>query len=645
MNSVVLVLVAASMFVLAYRFYGAFLAEKVLRLDDARQTPAVSMSDGRDYVKTNRFVLFGHHFAAIAAAGPLIGPVLAAQYGVLPGALWILFGSVLGGAVHDLVILFASVRRKGSSLTQIARDETGPLTGAVTALAVFLILILSMAVLAIVVVGALAKSPWGTFTVAATIPLALVMGLWMYKIRPGKIGEASVIGVVGLIAATLAGPHLGSFAQYFTFSDKQIALALPVYGFIAATLPVWMLLCPRDYLSTWVKLGVIAMLAGGILLVHPVLQMPLVTQFVAGGGPVVPGPVFPFLFITIACGAVSGFHSLIASGTTPKMIPDEGAMRFIGYGAMVTEGFVALTALIAACALSPGDYFAMNSAAVAALVKPMGQNIDMNAVSALVMAKTGYAPVHIAELSTLVGERLVGRTGGGVALAVGMSSIFGKVPGLSGLLAYWYHFVIVFEALFILTAVDTGTRVARYLAQDALGKLYAPLGNRQNIPAVAFASLLVVCAWGWLVYNGSIMSLWPMFGVANQLLAVIALAVGTTVLLKMGRAKYAWTTACPMAFMAVTTTIAGIQNIFRFLTPEFAKTLPGANGPLFAWINVGLSVLLLGCVGVILFTSARKWRELLRTHKYADADGNVPTERIGSQTVPQNSVPVPVGVG
>ena len=620
MNSVVLVLVAACVFVIAYRFYGAFMAEKVLRVDDARKTPAETNADGRDFVKTNRFVLFGHHFAAIAAAGPLIGPVLAAQYGVLPGTLWILLGAVLGGAVHDLVILFASVRRNGDSLAKIARDETGPVTGAIASVAVLLILILSMAVLAIVVVGALAKSAWGTFTVAATIPLALLMGLWMYKIRPGKVGEASVIGVVGLVAATIVGGKLKELGWdgAFTFSDKTIALALPVYGFIAATLPVWMLLCPRDYLSTWVKLGVIGMLAGGILAVNPVLHMPAVTAFIAGKGPVIPGPLFPYLFITIACGAVSGFHSLIASGTTPKMVPSEGSMRFIGYGAMVTEGFVAITALIAACALHPGDYFAMNAAPVAALVKSMNGNVDMAAVSAKVVELTGYAPVEIGNLQNLVGERLVGRTGGGVALAVGMASIFGRVPGLSSLLAYWYHFVIVFEALFILTAVDTGTRVARYLMQDALGKLYKPLGNNKSVPAVAFSSLLVVGAWGWLVYNGTISSLWPMFGVANQLLAVVALAVGTTVLLKMGRARYAWTTVAPMCFMVVTTTAAGILNIaapWGFLSEKFVKQY----GSLFSLINVGLTIVLLACVAGILVTSALKWRELLRTGQGDDA--------------------------
>jgi carbon starvation protein len=613
MNSVVLVLVAACFFVLAYRFYGTFLAQKVLRTDEARPTPAVTSADGRDFVKTDRFVLFGHHFAAIAAAGPLIGPVLAAQYGVVPGALWILLGAVLGGAVHDLIILFASVRRNGDSLAKIARDETGPTTGAIASVAVLLILLLSMAVLAIVVVGALAKSPWGTFTVASTIPLALIMGLWMYKIRPGKVGEASLIGVVGLIAATLAGPYLQDWglARFFTFSDKQIALGLPAYGFIAATLPVWVLLCPRDYLSTWVKLGVIVMLAGGILIVHPTLHMPLVSRFAAGGGPVIAGPLFPYLFITIACGAVSGFHSLIASGTTPKMIPDEGALKFIGYGAMVTEGFVAITALIAACALHPGDYFAMNAGALKPLVAQMGGNIDMNAVSTLLVQKTGYAPVEIQRLSQEVQEQLVGRTGGGVALAVGMASIFGKIPGLTSLLAYWYHFVIVFEALFILTAVDTGTRVARYLVQDALGKVWKPLGDNRSVPAVAFASLLVVGAWGWLVYKGTIMSLWPMFGVANQLLAVVALAVGTTVLLRMGRARYAWTTLVPMAFMIVTTTTAGLMNVFApwgFLSEKFIQQY----GPTFSYINVGLTVLLLGCVAGILITSAVKWRELLR---------------------------------
>ena len=535
MNSVALALTAACIFVLAYRTYGVFLAQKVLRIDADRPTPAVTKADGRDFVKTNKFVVFGHHFAAIAAAGPLIGPVLAAQYGVLPGALWILLGAVLAGAVHDLVILFASVRRNGNSLVQIAREETGELTGNVAYVAVLLILLLSMAVLAIVVVRALAGSPWGTFTVAATIPLALLMGFWTYKFRPGKVGEATIIGVIGLIAATMAGPWVqANFAQYLTFNDKQLAIALPVYGFLAASLPIWVLLCPRDYLSTWMKLGVILGLAVGILIVQPTLHMPLVTPFIFGGGPVVPGPLFPYLFITIACGAVSGFHSLIASGTTPKMIPDEGAMRFIGYGAMVTEGFVAIMALIAACALHPGDYFAMNSNAVKELVASMHGQVDMNAVSALVQKQTGYVPVEIASLSQQVHETLVGRTGGGVALAVGMASIFGKIPGLQNALQYGYHFVIVFEALFILTAVDTGTRVARYLAQEALGKVYKPLGDNRSIPAVAFASLLVVSAWGWLVYNGSIMSLWPMFGVANQLLATIALAVGTTVLFPHG---------------------------------------------------------------------------------------------------------------
>jgi carbon starvation protein len=608
MNSVVLVLVAACVFVLAYRIYGTFLADRVLRCDDARPTPAETRADGRDFVKTNKFVLFGHHFAAIAAAGPLIGPVLAAQYGVLPAALWILMGAVLAGAVHDFVILFASVRRDGNSLAQIAREETGPFTGAIAAVAVWLILILSMAVLAIVVVGALAESAWGTFTVTATIPLALFMGLWMYKIRPGKVVEASVIGVVGLIAATLAGPYLETWGLAGLFQHKRetIALALPVYGFVAATLPVWMLLCPRDYLSTWVKLGVILMLAGGILVVAPTLHMPLVTKFVLGGGPVVPGPLFPYLFITIACGAVSGFHSLISSGTTPKMVPQEGAMKFIGYGAMVTEGFVAITALVAACALHPGDYFAMNSEFVKAAVAKMGADVDMVAISALIQERTGYAPVEIAALERAVSEKLVGRTGGGVALAVGMASVFGKIPGLTNLLSYWYHFVIVFEALFILTAVDTGTRVARYLTQEALGRVWKPLGDNKSIPAVMLASLIVVGAWGWLVYQGTIMSLWPMFGVANQLLAVVALSVGTTVLLKMGRTRYAWCTLLPLTFLTVTTTTAGVLNIvapWGFRSEAFIAK----HGLTFSVINVTLTAVLLFCVGAILATSVQQW--------------------------------------
>lgn len=613
-SSVILVLIAACVFVLAYRIYGTFLADKVLCCDTSRETPATTKADGRDFVKTNKFVLFGHHFAAIAAAGPLIGPVLAAQYGVLPAALWILMGAVLAGAVHDFVILFASVRRNGDSLAKIARDETGPFTGTVASIAVLLIILLSMAVLAIVVVNALAGSAWGTFTVTATIPLAIFMGLWMYKIRPGKVGEASLIGVVGLVAATMAGPYLEQWgiAQFFKFDQKTIAVALPVYGFIAATLPVWVLLCPRDYLSTWVKLGVIVMLAGGILIVAPPFQMPLVTPFVFGGGPVVPGPLFPYLFITIACGAISGFHSLISSGTTPKMVPDEGAMKFIGYGAMVTEGFVAITALIAACALHPGDYFAMNAEFVKAEVAKMGANVDPAAISALVQAKTGYIPSEIFALEKQVQENLVGRTGGGVALAVGMASVFGKIPGLSHLLSYWYHFVIVFEALFILTAVDTGTRVARYLTQEALGRVWKPLGDSKSIPAVMFASFLVVGAWGWLVYNGTIMSLWPMFGVANQLLAVVAFAVGTTVLLKMGRARYVWATIIPMTFLVVTTVTAGLMNIFApwgFLSEKFITKY----GQVFSYINIGLTAVLLFCVFAILISSSKKWVELWKS--------------------------------
>lgn len=625
MNSVALALTAACVFVLAYRTYAVFLTQKVLKLDNSRPTPAVTKADGRDFVKTNKFVLFGHHFAAIAAAGPLIGPVLAAQYGVLPGALWILIGAVLGGAVHDLIILFASVRRGGNSLVQIAREETGELTGNVAYLAVLIILLLSMAVLAIVVVQALAHSSWGTFTVAATIPLALIMGWWSYKFRPGKIGEATVIGVIGLIAATLVGPYVqaSELGKMLTFSDKQLAIMLPVYGFIAAALPVWVLLCPRDYLSTWMKLGVIALLAGGILIVQPTLHMPLFTPFIFGGGPVVPGPLFPYLFITIACGAVSGFHSLIASGTTPKMIPDEGSMRFIGYGAMVVEGFVAITALIAACALQPGDYFAMNSNAVKQMVAANGGVVDMAAVSALVQQQTGYLPVHIANLSAQIQETLVGRTGGGVALAVGMASIFGKVPGLEGAIKYGYHFVIVFEALFILTAVDTGTRVARYLAQEALGKIYKPLGDNRSIPAVAFASLLVVSAWGWLVYNGSIMSLWPMFGVANQLLATVALAVGTTVLFRMGRARYAWTTILPMCFMAITIATAGFMNVRMFAGAKFIAQY----GQAFSYINIALTLVLLTCAAIVIATSVRKWLELYR-------DGVTEEEPVPVRAVP-----------
>ncbi len=485
------------------------------------------MADGRDFVPTNKYVLFGHHFAAISASGPLIGPVLAAQFGYLPGALWILVGAALGGAVHDFIILFASVRHRASSLSEITRREIGPVAHGAATAAILFITILLLAGLGIVVVNALAHSPWGTFTVAMTIPAALLFGLYMYRIRPGRVVEGSLVGVGLILAAVLLGPWLvaSPFAKWFSLSPKTLGMILPIYGFIAATLPVWLLLCPRDYLSTYMKIGTIALLVVGVAIVHPNLRMPAITPFINGTGPVLPGmKVFPFCFIVIACGAISGFHALIGTGTTPRMIPDEGSIRFIGYGAMLTEGVVAIMALVAATTLVPNDYFLINGVP--------------KAVAAL-----GIQPVQLPELTRLVGEEtLQGRTGGAVSLAVGMANILRQIPGMGHLMAYWYHFAIMFEAVFILTALDTGTRVARYLFQDVLKRVWAPLGSTTNVAAVAGVGALVCFAWGFLAVTGSIETIWPLFGVANQLLAVIALAVGTTFLLRQRPTRYAWVT-------------------------------------------------------------------------------------------------------
>jgi carbon starvation protein len=591
-NSLVLPLTAIVVFAFAYRYYGAFIAHKVARVDPSRPTPAVTMADGRDYVRTNKYVLFGHHFAAISASGPLIGPVLAAQFGYLPGALWILIGAALGGAVHDFIILFASVRHRASSLSEIARREIGPVAhGAATAAILFITLLL-LAGLGIVVVNALAHSPWGTFTVAMTVPAALLFGLYMYRIRPGRVVEGSLIGVALILAAVLLGPWLvaSPYAKWFTLSPRALGVALPVYGFIAATLPVWLLLCPRDYLSTYMKIGTIALLVIGVAIVHPNLRMPAITPFVNGTGPVLPGmKVFPFCFIVIACGAISGFHALIGSGTTPRMVPDEGSIRFIGYGAMLTEGVVAIMALVAATALVPNDYFLINGVP--------------KAVAAL-----GIHPVQLPELTRLVGEEtLQGRTGGAVSLAVGMANILRQIPGMGHLMAYWYHFAIMFEAVFILTALDTGTRVARYLFQDVLGRVWAPLGSTTNVAAVAGVGALVCAAWGFLTVTGSIETIWPLFGVANQLLAVIALAVGTTFLLRQRPSRYAWVTLGPLCFLTVSTMSAGVLNTFRYLSPAYVAD----KGPLVAYLDGILSIVLLLLVATVLLDSVRRWARIL----------------------------------
>jgi carbon starvation protein len=548
-NALWLVVAAGCFYVITYRFYGAFLAAKVLSIDENRTTPAQKIFDGIDYHPTNRWILFGHHFAAIAGAGPLIGPMLAAQFGYLPGFLWILIGSALGGAVHDMVILFASVRRDAKSLAQIAADEIGPVGGIAASFAILFIIIVALAGLGLAVVNALSQSPWGTYTIALTIPIALFMGVYLYRIRPGKIVEMSAIGVVLLLIAVFTGHYVpGSILDpFFNLSRNSLIFSIVIYGFIASVLPVWLLLAPRDYLSTYMKIGTIFLLSVGVMVMSPNIQMPPVTRFAHGGGPIIPGSLFPFMFITIACGAISGFHSLISSGTTPKMLVSEKDIRFIGFGAMLVEGFVAVMALIAATILIPGDYFAINS------------KLSFEALASL-----GFPVEHISELSQMVQVDVAGRPGGAVSLAVGMASIFSTIPGMRGLMPYWYNFALMFEALFILTTVDAGTRVARFLLQELGGKFCKPLSRTGWLPGNIGASLLVVCAWGYLIHSGNISSIWPMFGVANQLLAAVAFGVGTTVIVKSGKLQYAWVTFIPMVFMFATTLTASYQLIELF---------------------------------------------------------------------------------
>ncbi len=571
---------------IAYRYYSAFLASKVVALDPARTTPAHTLNDGANYHPTNRWVLFGHHFAAITGAGPLIGPVLAAQFGFLPGFLWLLIGVVLAGAVQDFIILTASTRRQGKSLAAIARDELGPLASLVTAIAILFVIIVALAGLGLAVVNALRDSPWGVFTIGCSIPLALFMGLYMYRFRKGKIAEASAIGVIALLIAVVAGKFVqdSALGPILTLTHTQVTLSIAAYGFIASILPVWLLLCPRDYLSSYMKLGTIGFLILGILLVRPTLHLPAMTQFVHGGGPIIPGKLFPFVFITIACGAISGFHALVGSGTTPKMINNEMDIRPIGYGAMLLEGLVGITALIACSALYPGDYFAIN-------------------VPPTKFALLGIGTVNLPELAKEVGENIAGRTGGAVSLAVGMAQVFSALPGMKGLMSYWYHFAIMFEALFILTTIDTGTRVARFIAQEFLGKIYAPFGKTDWLPGTIIASALVVAPWTYFILTGSISTIWPMFGVANQLLAVIALCIGTTFLLQMGKARYMAVTLVPMVFVAVTTLTAGWQNITDNFLPLARRPGQGFVGSL----NASLTALMMACAVTMIIISVRRW--------------------------------------
>lgn len=560
-----LVLAAVGTYLVAYRFYSRFLADRVFGLNDRRATPAERLANGRDFVPTSRWVLFGHHFAAIAGAGPLVGPVLAAQFGYLPGTIWIVFGVVLAGAVQDFIILFGSMRRDGKSLGQMAKEETGPVTGLLAMVAVLAIMVILLAVLALVVVNALKDSPWGVFTILCTIPIAVGMGYWMKVWRPGRTIEASVGGVALLLLALVAGRWVAEsplLAPWFTYSGLTIAYGMIAYGFIASVLPVWMLLCPRDYLSTFMKIGTILLLALGIVLVLPPLQMPAVTRFVDGTGPVFAGKLFPFAFITIACGAISGFHALVASGTTPKMLTRETDARLIGYGGMLMESFVAVMAMCAAAVLDPGVYFAINA--------PLGALGGSAESAAEAVRAWGFAvtPDQMTALAASVGEKsLLARTGGAPSLAVGMAHIFSGAFG-QGLMALWYHFAIMFEALFILTTVDTGTRVGRFMLQELAGHLWTPLGRTSWYPSIVFASALVVAGWGYFLVQGvldplgGINSLWPLFGISNQLLAAVALCVGTTLLIKSGKARYAWVTLLPLGWVLTVTLTAGWQKVF-----------------------------------------------------------------------------------
>jgi carbon starvation protein len=561
-----LVTAAICVYLIAYRFYSNFIANKVLRLDDTRLTPAERYNDGLDYVPTNKYVVFGHHFAAIAGAGPLVGPVLAAQMGYLPSTLWILVGVVFAGAVQDFVILFCSIRRDGRSLGEMVKMEMGPIPGAVALVGTLGIMIIILAALGLVVVKALGESPWGTFTVAVTIPTAMIMGVYMRSIRPGKVGEASAFGVVVLLLAIWYGQYVAKDATLgpaFTYTAPALAWAIIIYGAIASMLPVWLLLAPRDYLSTFLKIGVVVALAIGIYLVQPDLRMQAVTRFIDGTGPVFSGPLFPFLFITIACGAVSGFHSLISSGTTPKMIERETHARFVGYGGMLMESFVAIMALCAACVLDPGIYFAMNSPA--AVIGDTPQR------AAEMISSWGWVitPETITQTASDVGERtILNRAGGAPTLAVGMAEIMARAFGGQGFQAFWYHFAILFEALFILTAVDAGTRAGRFMIQDLLGHIYPPLGHTESVFSNVVATLLCVAGWGWFVYQGTVdplggvNTIWPLFGISNQMLAGIALLLATTILIKLKRERYAWVTLAPTAWLLVCTLTAGWMKAF-----------------------------------------------------------------------------------
>jgi carbon starvation protein len=641
-NAAWLLVAALCTYAVSYRFYSRFIASKVFALDPARPTPAVRLNDGRDYTPTNRWIVFGHHFAAIAGPGPLVGPTLAAQFGFLPGALWIIVGVALGGAVQDFVILCASVRRDGKSLGQMAKEEIGPVAGYTALVAVLGIMVVLIAVLALVVVNALKASPWGVVTIGLTIPTALVMGVYLRWVRPHRVLEASAFGLVMLVLSVYAGRWVAenpALAPAFTLTGPTLALLIMGYSFVASVLPVWLLLAPRDYLSAFVKIGVVLALALGIVIVLPPLQMPALTQFTDGTGPVFAGKIFPFAFVTLACGAISGFHALIASGTTPKLLASEADARIVGYGAMLTESLVAVMALIAACVLTPGVYFAINAPPSA---------IGMTAASAAAAVQQwGFTlePGQMQLLAQQVGETtLLSRTGGAPSLAVGMAHLFSNVLGGPTAMALWYHFAIMFEALFILTTVDAGTRVGRFMLQDLLKHVWAPIGRVSWYPAVVISSGLIVAMWGYFLYQGvmdplgGINSLWPLFGISNQLLAAVALCVGTTIIIKMGKARYAWVTMLPLVWLVTVTLTAGWQKIFSndprlgFLSharvlgdtlasgalPSGVQTLANARRLILNdYIDAAVAAFFLISVIVILVASAHEWFTVLSGRKKA----------------------------
>ncbi len=581
----------------AYRFYSAFISAKIMMLDDTRITPAHQKNDGQNFHPTSRWVLFGHHFAAITGAGPLIGPVLAAQFGYAPGLIWIVAGVCLAGAVHDMLILWASTRRGGASLASIARSEIGPVAGTTAAIAILFVVVVALAGLGLAVVNALQESAWGVFTIGLTIPIALFMGFYTHYWRPGKTQEATVIGVIALIIAVIAGKPIAasSIGHWFLLSREQLIITLAVYGFFASVLPVWMLLAPRDYLSSFMKIGTIGFLIIGVIIVNPHLQMPAFSSYIGGGGPIIPGTLFPFAFITIACGAISGFHGLIGSGTTPKMIDKESDIRPIGYGAMLMEGVVGVMALIAACSLQPADYFAINT------TPAVYQKLDMQVV-------------NLPELESEVGETVQGRPGGAVSLAVGMAQIFSKLPGMRGMMDYWYHFAIMFEALFILTTIDAGTRVARFLVGEFIGRASpatARMADHAWLPGAMVSTGLVVFAWAYFIWMGSISTIWPMFGIANQLLAAISLSIATTIIMNSKKAKYAWITLVPFIFLSTNTLLGGWMSI----RDNFWPLAMGSNAKLVTqgYVNTICTAAMMVCVIIIIGAAIRKWIQAMGT--------------------------------